>query len=167
MKYFKFLTLFIFALTLFSCKEQKSQDTNTSFASSTMNVDNELKNIDFKIAKNYFVNNTIDSISNPLIETQSTFDSIFGMATVMGEDGKPTAIDFSKQVVIAVMVPETEFITSIIPSRISKNKEDKIIFSYIIEQGQKTTYTMVPSCILIISKDDKGEVILNEVVMEK
>jgi hypothetical protein len=167
MKYFKALTFLLLSVTFFSCQQQKTEEKNSSASGNIALADSQLTNIDFQIAKNYYVKNTIDSITNPLIENQTTFDSIFGMATVMGEEGKPTAIDFTKQSVIAVMIPETEYVTSIIPSRISKTADGKIIFSYAIDQGEKTTSTMVPTCILIINKKDRGEVILNEVVMER
>ena len=167
MKYSKSLTLLILSLTLFSCQQQTSKEDTSSSTSNIASVDSQLTDIDYQIAKNYFVNNTVDSIPNPLIENQETFNSIFGMATVMGEEGKPTAIDFTKQCVIAVMFPETDIVTNIIPQKLSKNKEGKLIFSYAIDQGEKTTSTMVASCILIINKADRGEVILNEVVMER
>jgi len=167
MKYFKALTFLLLSVTFFSCQQQKTEEKNSSASGNIALADSQLTNIDFQIAKNYYVKNTIDSITNPLIENQATFDSIFGMATVMGEEGKPTAIDFTKQSVIAVMIPETEYVTSIIPSRLSKSSDGKIIFSYAIDQGEKTTSSMVPTCILIINKEDRGEVILNEVVMER
>jgi len=154
-------------MALISCQQQKSEEKKSETNNNISTTDSQLTNIDFQIANNYFVKNTIDSIANPLIVNKTTFDSIFGMATVMGEGGKPTAIDFTKKDVIAVMIPETEYVTSIIPSRLSKTKEGKIIFSYAIDQGEKTTSSMVPTCILIIDKKDSGQVILNDVVMER
>ena len=167
MKYFKTLTFLLLSVIFFSCQQQKREEKNSSANGNIALADSQLTNIDFQIAKNYFVKNTIDSIGNPLIESQATFDSIFGMATTMGAEGKPTSIDFNTQSVIAVMHPETEYVTSIIPSRLSKSAERKIIFSYAIDQGEKTTSAMVPCCILIINKADRGEVILNEVVLER
>ena len=35
------------------------------------------------------------------------------MATTKGKDGKPTAIDFTKQFVLAIVLPETDFATEI------------------------------------------------------
>jgi hypothetical protein len=167
MKYFKTLTFLLLSVIFFSCQQPKTEEKNSSANGNIALADSQLTNIDFQIAKNYFVKNSIDSITNPLIENQTTFDSIFGMATVMGEGGKPTDIDFAKQCVIAVMIPQTEYVTTIIPSRISKTAEGKIIYSYAIDQGEKTTSAMVPCCILIINKADRGEVILNEVVLER
>lgn len=166
MKTYSIVLITAFSFLVMSCNHEKKEETATS-ANQIIKVENEVVDIQFQIAKNYFVKNTIDSIANPLIETQATFDSIFGMATVMGEEGKPTAIDFSKQSVIGVMFPETEYITNIVPVKLSKNNEGKLIFSYAIDQGKQTTSTMVASCLLIINKEAVGEVILNEVVIER
>ena len=38
----------------------------------------------------------------PKITTEEEFNKLFGMATIMGKDGKPTAIDFTKQFVLGV-----------------------------------------------------------------
>ena len=166
MKTYSIVLITAFSFLVMSCNHEKKEETATS-ANQIIKVENEVVDIQFQIAKNYFVKNTIDSIANPLIETQATFDSIFGMATVMGEEGKPTAIDFSKQSVIGVMFPETEYITNIVPVKLSKNNEGKLIFSYAIDQGKQTTSTMVASCLLIINKEAVGEVILNEVAIER
>ncbi len=59
--------------------------------------------VPYQEAKNYFVKNTYgeEENANLKIETQELFDKIFGPAPVMGEGGKPTAIDFAKQYVVA------------------------------------------------------------------
>ncbi len=57
----------------------------------------------YTIGNRYFVKNTIENkeqLLNP-ITTEEEFEKYFGMATVMGEDGQPTPIDFNKQFVIA------------------------------------------------------------------
>jgi hypothetical protein len=167
MKYLKLQVFLFLSLALLSCQQEKREENNPSANSNITVVDSQLVNIDFQIAKNYFVKNTIDSISNPLIESQVTFDSIFGMATTMGEEGKPTAIDFTKQSVIAMMLPATNLFTEIIPSKLSKNNKGQILYSYAINLGEKSSATMVPCCVLIINKEDAGEVILNEIVIER
>jgi hypothetical protein len=44
---------------------------------------------------------------NPVVTSQEAFDSLYHAAAVMGKDGAPTAIDFSKQFVIGVVLPLT------------------------------------------------------------
>ena len=45
-------------------------------------------NIPYKIASNYFVKNSFDTSGVFSIYTQEEFDTIFGMASIMGENGK-------------------------------------------------------------------------------
>jgi hypothetical protein len=167
MKFFKPLTFLILSLAFLSCQQEKQEVKYSTTQSNFALVDSQLMSVDFQIAKNYFVKNTIDSIANPLIESQLTFDSIFGMATTMGAEGKPTAIDFTKQSVIAMMLPATNFNTEIIPSKLSKNNKGQLLFSYVINQEEKSSATMVPCCVLIINKEDAGEVQLNEIVIDR
>src|SRR5690625_3486628 len=118
--------------------------------------------ISYKIAKNYFVKNTVDEIENPKIISQEDFDEIFGMATTMGEDGKPTSIDFSKEFVIAVILPETDISTELQPIDLIENEKNNLIFTYKKEEGEKLSHTIKPALILIVDNNHKGEVTLKE-----
>ena len=55
----------------------------------------------FEVAKNYFFKNDHEIPASPKITTAEEFGKLFGMATTMGKDGKPTEIDFTKQFVLA------------------------------------------------------------------
>lgn len=61
------------------------------------------KEVPYTVAQRYFVKNTLENgiFYYPKITNQTQFDSLFGMAAVMGEGGTPTQIDFEKQFVIA------------------------------------------------------------------
>ena len=61
----------------------------------------------------YFFKNNAEIPTNPKIDTREQFDSLFGMATVMGPNGRPTEVDFAKQFVIAVVLPVTNQETEI------------------------------------------------------
>lgn len=63
--------------------------------------------------RNYFHNNTASLPSSPLITTKKEFDAQFDMAAFMGKDGQPTPVNFKKQAVIAVVLPETDVETEI------------------------------------------------------
>lgn len=67
--------------------------------------------IPYTLADHYFVNNTVEKglIPLPEITSKEQFQKYFGMATVMGKDGKPTAIDFSKQFVAAIINTSTKY----------------------------------------------------------
>ena len=49
----------------------------------------------FEVAKNYFFKNNQEIPSSPKITTSEEFGKLFGMATTMGKEGKPTEIDFT------------------------------------------------------------------------
>jgi hypothetical protein len=115
--------------------------------------------IPFTVAKNYFVKNTFKQgmLKNAKIESQAAFDEIFGMARTMGENGKPSAIDFSKQFVIAVIPPSTSNTHTI--SAISLNQTGKsITLKYAYKEGAKQTFTSQPMLLLIVDAKYKGTV---------
>jgi hypothetical protein len=121
------------------------------------------KQIPYTIAKNYFVKNNFvpQMLTNHKIETPEAFNLIFGEATTMGDQGKPTVIDFKKQYVIAVIPPATQYSTSIAPVRLVKSAKN-ILLTYHIKKGEKTSYTSQPCLILIINSEYKGNIKLIE-----
>ncbi len=125
-------------------------------------IKNQVINIAFTEAKNYFVKNTIGKLDNPKIDTAEKFNQIFGMATTMGRDGKPTEIDFKKQYVIAVILPETDFMTTITPVSLQKDEMGKITLIYNKVVGSKQTYTIRPSFEIIVDKTENGSIELKE-----
>ncbi|MFP3599493.1 hypothetical protein [Chryseobacterium sp. SIMBA_029] len=133
--------LIIFLALMFSCK------TSTNTAGS----------VPFKIADNYFVKNT-QTVNLPVekvITSKQEFDKIFGTAAHMGESGIPTAIDFSKDQVIAVMLPVTGISTEIVPVKLVKTHPAEAEFHYKIKSGEKLSYTIKPSVLLIVDKEYK------------
>jgi hypothetical protein len=117
--------------------------------------------INYVVAKNYFFNNNAVMPSDPLVTSIQVFDELFGAAAFMGKDGEPTNIDFSKQSVIAVVLPETSEETDIKPQTLIKDK-NKIQFTYKVIKGKQMTYTIRPMLLIVVAKKDvKGcEVVL-------
>ena len=74
----------------------------------------------FEVAKNYFFKNDQEIPASPKITTAEEFGKLFGMATTMGNDGKPTEIDFTKQFVLAIILPVTNLATEITPDRLEE-----------------------------------------------
>jgi hypothetical protein len=98
----------------------------------------------------------------PKIVSEEEFNKLFGMATTMGEDGKPTAIDFTKQFVLAIVLPETDFATEINPIKVEE-KGDTLLYTYNVMKGEKQTYSIQPVSIIIIDKKyENKEVVLSE-----
>ncbi|MBR5436240.1 MAG: hypothetical protein IK120_05180 [Muribaculaceae bacterium] len=105
----------------------------------------------FTVAKNYFFKNDKEIPANPKITTEEQFSNLFGMATVMGENGKPTAIDFSKEFVLAIVLPVTDVATEIIPLKIEE--KDKVLdYCYEVKTGEKLSYEIRPCSIIILDK---------------
>ena len=125
--------------------------------------ESEVVDIPYIVAKNYFVKNSVESIHNPKIETAEKFEEIFGMATTMGEDGKPTEIDFSKYYVIAVVLPATDISSKIIPVSLQKHKDGKIVFLYKKYVGTKQSFKTRESIQIIVDKNMIGEVDCKEI----
>ncbi len=116
--------------------------------------------IPYKVTKGYFVKNTFkkDQLAEPKITTQKQFDAIFGTASFMGENGKPTTINFKKQYVIAVTIKETDLNTTLTPISLKK-KSGKIVFDYTIVTGEKQTATMRPLLLIVVANTYKGKIV--------
>ncbi|PZU79836.1 MAG: hypothetical protein DI529_17155 [Chryseobacterium sp.] len=119
--------------------------------------------VPYKVVKNYFVKNNIDAtIDSSKFDTQQEFDKVFGMATTIGENGKPTPIDFSKEFVVAqIEDPSTQSI-ELKPVSIRKNSNIlEIKYKRIV--GENQSYTTQTSMILIIDRKYEGDVNFEEV----
>lgn len=114
--------------------------------------------IPFSEAKNYFVRNDIQNSVPVKFESEKDFKEYFGMAAVMGKDGMPTHIDFTKQYVIAVTLPETDTDTDINLVSLKKNTNSDIVLTYKVITGEKRSYTIVPMRLFIVDKKYDGTV---------
>lgn len=150
----KLAFLFLGFLISFSCSSRK---------------DFQNLKVPYSEAKRYFVKNTYKSneISVQKITSQKEFDEIFGMATTMGKDGKPTDINFSKDYVIALIGTETDAnqhpeIT--IDSLVKNGNSVKVLYTtsgWSVDPNP-ASYKVVPLKILIVSKQYDGNVISNK-----
>ena len=142
--------LFVFAmlLTMAACNNKTATG-----------VDNkESEEVPFTVAKNYFYNHL--GIPSSKITTEEDFRKCFHMATTMGEEGKPTAIDFSKQFVVNVILLDSKWPMEINPLKVEA-KGDTLFYSYDIKVGRKQSYWSQSSSIIIIDKKfEKQEVVL-------
>lgn len=159
------LTLVIGAsLLLIAC--QNNPKTNDLDRNKTEEIETKFdpKNTDivFTVAKNYFVNNTVTSLLNPKIETAEKFTEIFGMGSTMGDEGKPTEIDFQKQYVIAVVLPETEMKTTMSPVSLQKDEKGTITLLYKTTVGQKQLFTSRPNFLIIVDNSENGIIEVKE-----
>ena len=119
--------------------------------------------ISFDVAKNYFFKNGAAIPASPKITSEEMFNKLFGMATTMDKDGKPTAIDFSKQFALAIVLPVTDVATEIHPVKVEE-KGGSLLYTYAVKTGEKQTYSIQPVSIIILDKKyvDKEVVLVNE-----
>lgn len=124
-------------------------------------------NVPFEVAKNYFFKNGQTIPTSPKITAAEAFDQLFGMAAFMGKDGQPTAIDFDKQFVLAIVLPVTDVATEIIPQKVEA-KGNQLFYSYEVRTGKQQSFSIQPVSIIILDKQfENHEVILiNEQLMQ-
>lgn len=134
--------------------------------------------VPYTIAQGYFVRNDVDSLPSNRIITREQFDSLFGMAAVMGENGMPTSIDFDRQFVIAVDVPVTDRITSIIPESLEfvpaplnpSSMQAKIVagstieFTYKVQIGAPQSFSTHPVLILVVDRRYNAPVVTHRCI---
>lgn len=148
---------------LFAACQSSSTTTGENKNANEAQQASKTENIAFVVAKNYFVNNTLTKLDSPKIETAEKFNAAFGMAATMGKDGKPTEIDFNKQYVIALVLPETDLATNIEPLSLQKAENGDIKFNYKVVAGEKQSYKIRPNLAIVVDKANNGNVVLNEV----
>jgi hypothetical protein len=160
----KILTISLMTALFFtSCIEGTKKENAENLDTNTVETTQKRTDIPFTLAKNYFVLNTVGTLDNPKIENSENFNKIFGMATTMGADGKPTDIDFKTQFVIGVILPETNVMTTIEPVSLQKNDEGEILFTYKKVVAEKLSGTIRPSIQVIVNKSENGLVKLKEI----
>ena len=138
----KILFAFIMLLAIAAC---------TNKPVTAIENNGESSEVTFEVAKNYFFKNDQQIPASPKITTEEEFNKLFGMATVMGKDGKPTSIDFTKQFVLAIVLPVTDTATEINPVKVEA-KSDSLFYTYEVKAGEKQSYSIQPVSIIILDK---------------
>ena len=109
------------------------------------------KSVPYTLLENYYVRNDIDS-SKPqrlIIDNERDFNAFFGPAAIMG--GMPTDINWKKQFVIAILLPETNKPTMVTPMEV-KQSPGNVIFKYQVNRGSKTSYTIIPFAAVALNR---------------
>lgn len=151
------------AFILVSCMNNAQQESHQNTNEVQKPTSTASMNVPYTVLNNYFVKNTVGEWKETRIDTQEKFDEVFGAAAVMGEQGKPTSVDFSKESVITIILPETDVETTIVPMSIFKDESGNLIFNYKVKKGNKLSFTTRPNFALKINNKEKGKVTLNEV----
>lgn len=118
--------------------------------------------VPYKVANGYFVRNDVKKLPNGKISKQKDFEASFGMAAVMGNDGRPTEIDFNNQYVIVVSKPATDRFTELEPVSLKGDGDGGLVFVYRTKAGQQLSYSMQPSLVVVVDKKYRGMVSIRE-----
>lgn len=108
--------------------------------------------VPYDFAKGYFFRNdaTEDLLPNK-ITSQEELLEYFGMATVMGENGKPTEIDFEKSFVVPIVFPETDQETSIVIDRFWHNGPNVLtLVASAVRNEEHRSFNIRPVALLIV-----------------
>lgn len=110
------------------------------------------QNVSYIEGHNFYANPDMPTSHLLKITSRTDFEKNFGYAPVMGKNGEPTPIDFSKQFVIAKALPETDYATTITPVSLKKTKAGTLQFRYDVKrESQPRTYTIRPFLLIIVS----------------
>ncbi len=135
---------------------------SSSCWSQKLNKEQGQKNVDYQIAERYFIKNTVPN-GNFIykLTSQDEFDNYFGAATVMGKNGKPTDIDFSKSFVVAIISESSTNEISLKTNSLSINKREKLVLNYTKETNEiNSSMTMRVPLLLIVSKKHDHELLV-------
>lgn len=152
-----FFSLSLVLLTV-SCTSNKPQEVKDQDQPVTVELKQEP--VTLNPVENYF------SVLKPTEKTELVLDSVdfskdFNPAATM--KNKPTSVDFSKEKVGAIILPQTDLETSInIDSAYVINETLNVVYS--IKQGtEKRSFTIVPCTLFSFNKDlSKNNVVFKE-----
>lgn len=139
----KIAIIFCLLLLLVACHSTEKTEGHTG----------GIEHVAYKIAKNYYLRANVVTLPTSPITSHQEFESLFGMATTMGDEGRPTPIDFEKEAVLAVTFPSGPRKTDIQVERLVK-QSGRTLFSYKVIQGDTLSYEMKPVLILIVKRED-------------
>jgi hypothetical protein len=123
--------------------------------------------VPFRELNNYFVRKNGSTLEySSVITSQEEFDARFGMAAFMGPNGRPTAVDFKHEVVLAVVMPALEQTCTLRVKEVVKEK-DRLVFRYIQTLGEPLTYTIRPCLLIAIEKSELASNLLFSPIEEE
>jgi len=109
--------------------------------------------IGYEQLDNYFVRNDVPctKLQKLIFDSQYDFEKYFGEAAVMGTNGQPTNVNWAKQYVVAVILPETDRSTVVTPVNVCQNDKSVILY-YNVQRGEKNSYKIVPFVAVALDK---------------
>lgn len=110
--------------------------------------------VSYSEAHNYFFRNDAKQPTELLIIcSQAELEQYFGEAAFMGKGGEPTKIDFSKQFVVAKVLPVTNHSTNISLRRIERSSDNHLtLVWHIAVNDTPQSYSMQPMKLVVLDK---------------
>lgn len=110
--------------------------------------------VSYSEARNYFFRNDAKQPTDLLIiRSQAELEQYFGEAAFMGKGGEPTKIDFSKQFVVAKVLPVTNHSTNISLQRIERTGDKHLtLVWHIAVNPTPQSYSMQPMKLVVLDK---------------
>lgn len=110
--------------------------------------------VSYSEARNYFFRNDAKQPTELLIIcSQAELEQYFGEAAFMGKGGEPTKIDFSKQFVVAKVLPVTNYSTNISLRRIKRSSDNHLtLVWHIAVNDTPQSYSMQPMKLVVLDK---------------
>lgn len=114
--------------------------------------------VSYREARNYFFRNDVKQPTELLIiHSQAELEQYFGETAFMGKGGEPTKIDFSKQFVVAKVLPVTNHLTNISLQRIEHSGDKHLtLVWYIAVNDTPQSYSMQPMKLVVLNKKYEG-----------
>ena len=129
------------------------------------NAKREMESVPYREARNYFFNNGDTLREGQKITNRKDLDRYFGLAAFMGKGGEPMRINFSKEFILPIVLPETDVETDIKAIVLTGNAQT-LHLSYRVETGEKQGFTTQPIKLLVVSNEFKNAKVEVEVVKE-
>ena len=106
--------------------------------------------------ENYYVRNDAELPIQARIDDRATFESLFGMATLMGMAGQPTPVDWDNEFVLAVVDPSTNIQTELVPESL-QCENGQLVFTYSETVGEKQSFWIIPELLLKVDRRYEAE----------
>lgn len=146
----KIFILCMIGISIISCSHNQQ---SIAPGSTDDNILISSKHIPYTLASNYFVRNDfkINKTIKPYIDSLKEFELIFGVATTMVDKSKPTSINFEEEIVIPIILDETNVGTTIKVKDIYLNG-NTLKVRYVVKEFEPITYVIQPSEVIIIKR---------------
>lgn len=150
-------------LTLFvACTGQKNKAEDADEESAELHAP---VSVPYGDVEHYFLKNGAELPADPKINTQEQFDSLFGVAAVMGDDDDlPTQVDFNDYFVIAVALPPTAQDVELEDRQLLDDGKSLILEYSIDRDDEFRTFETQPLLLIAVNRHfERDNVVLSEV----